>query len=145
MPALGIVFVILGALAIANGGWMVLHAPTWFDSVPGVTDTGPYNGHLVRDVGLAYLVSGIGFVWCAFNLRRCWPVIVAEAMWATGHAALHVADMITRRMSLSHAIIDAPGVLLPGLALGVLALPKVWRIVNPLTRETANGSPERRI
>lgn len=136
MPALGIVFVILGVLSIANGSWMVLHAPTWFDSVPGVTDTGPYNGHLVRDVGLAYMVSGIGFVWCAFNLRRCWLLIVAQAMWATGHAALHVADMITERMPPSHWIIDAPGVLLPGLALGVLAVPKVSSIVNPLSHET---------
>lgn len=140
MPAIGMVFIILGLLSIANGGWMVLHAPTWFDSLPGVTDTGPYNGHLVRDVGLAYIVSGIGFVWCAFNLRRCWPVIVAQALWATGHATLHVADMITERMPASHWIIDAPGVLLPGLALGLLATPKVWSIVNPLARQTLNDS-----
>jgi hypothetical protein len=135
MPAIGIFFLILGGLSIVNGGWMMLHAALWYETLPGVVDTGPYNGHFVRDIGLAYAVSGIGFVWCAFNLRRCWPVVVAQAMWAAGHALLHVADMFMERMSVAHWIIDAPGVLLPGAVLGMLAVPKVWRIVNPLARE----------
>lgn len=123
MPIIGYVFCILGALGMANGGWMPVHAPTWFDSIPGVTDTGDYNGHLARDLGLAYFVSGVGFVWCAFNLRRCWPVVVAQAMWTAGHAVLHVADMLTARLPHTHWILDMPGVLLPGAVLGVLAAP----------------------
>ncbi|NUM53987.1 MAG: hypothetical protein HUU46_10125 [Candidatus Hydrogenedentes bacterium] len=135
MRIIGIVFCILGALSIANGGWMILYAPGWYDSIPGVTNTGLYNGHFVRDIGLAYFISGAGFIWCAFNLRQCWPVIVAQAMWATGHAALHVADMFMARLPLTHWILDAPGVLLPGAVLGLLAVPSVWRIVNPLARQ----------
>ncbi|MBM3289825.1 MAG: hypothetical protein FJY92_06700 [Candidatus Hydrogenedentes bacterium] len=134
MPAIGVVFVVLGLLSVANGGWMLAHAPTWYDSMPGVTDVGPYNGHFVRDIGLAYAVSGVGFVWCAFNLRRCWPVVVGQALWATGHAVLHVLDMFAGRLPLTHWIVDAPGVLLPGLVLGLLAMPAVWRIVNPQAR-----------
>lgn len=134
MPIIGVVFCILGLLSVANGGWMIAHAPTWFDSVPGVTDTGAYNGHLVRDVGLAYVVSGAGFIWCAFNLRRCWPVVVAQALWAGGHAALHIADMLTARLPISHWILDMPGVLLPGAVLGLIAVPGVWRIVCPAGR-----------
>ena len=73
MPAIAIIFIILGVLSAANGAWMLVSAPTWYENLPGVVDTGAYNGHFVRDIGLAYFVSGAGFVWCAFNLRRCWP------------------------------------------------------------------------
>ena len=139
MPAIAIIFIILGVLSAANGAWMLVSAPTWYENLPGVVDTGAYNGHFVRDIGLAYFVSGAGFVWCAFNLRRCWPAVVAQALWATGHALLHVADMVAVRMPLTHWIIDAPSVLLPGAVLGVLAVPRVWRIVNPLAREAPSA------
>lgn len=134
---LGTAFLVLGALSIVNGAWMVCSAPGWYESLPGVVDTGPYNGHFVRDIGLAYFISGVGFVWCAFNLRRCWPVVAGQALWAGGHALLHVADIATGRMPASHWILDAPGVLLPGVVLGLIAMPRVWRTINPLAERAS--------
>ncbi|HRI87915.1 MAG TPA: hypothetical protein PLJ47_03885 [Candidatus Hydrogenedentes bacterium] len=138
MPALGYIFCILGALSILNGIWMIGSAPTWFENLPGrVADFGPYNGHFIRDIGLAYLISGIGFVWSAFHLRACRPIIIAQAFWAGGHALLHVADMIVGRVGAIHWILDFPGVLFPGVVLGVLVVPRVWRIANPASVEVA--------
>ncbi len=132
MPKLGIVFIVLGAFSVINGAWMLVAAPAWYELLPGrVPDFGPYNGHFIRDIGLAYLISGAGFVWSALNLKRCRPVMIAQALWAGGHALLHVADMIVGRVGAIHWILDAPGVLFPGVVLGVLVLPPVWRIVNP--------------
>ncbi|MDZ4857600.1 MAG: hypothetical protein SGI88_01355 [Candidatus Hydrogenedentes bacterium] len=135
MRALGIVFVVLGVLNAANGVWMIASASTWYETLPGrVPDFGAYNGHFIRDIGLVYLISGAGFVWSAFNLRTCRPVMIAQALWAGGHALLHVADLLTGRIGAAHWLLDAPGVLLPGVVLGILALTPVWHVVNPAAR-----------
>ena len=47
----------------ANGLSMLLFPETWFNTIPGVTATGPFNAHFVRDVGAAYLVCGLAFGW----------------------------------------------------------------------------------
>ncbi len=33
----------------------------WYDAVPGVPLTGPFNPHFVRDIGMAYLVVVLGW------------------------------------------------------------------------------------
>ena len=49
------------ALILAGNGVMMLLAPLpWYDAVPGVVATGPFNPHFVRDIGAAYLVAGLG-------------------------------------------------------------------------------------
>jgi len=132
MPALGMVLIVLGALNAANGLWMLASSATWYELLPGrVPDFGAYNGHFIRDIGLVYLISGVGFVWSAFHLRACRPVMVAQALWAGGHALLHVAEMVSGRIGAAHWLLDAPGVLLPGVVLGLLVWNPVWRVVNP--------------
>ncbi|HEY0437704.1 MAG TPA: hypothetical protein VGC92_13770, partial [Phenylobacterium sp.] len=47
------------ALVMAGNGLAMLFAGLWwYGVVPGVTATGPFNPHFVRDIGAAYLVSG---------------------------------------------------------------------------------------
>ncbi len=41
----------LGLLNLANGAWMLLHAWSWFQWIPGVSDTGAANAHFIHDVG----------------------------------------------------------------------------------------------
>ena len=132
MPALGIVFIILGVVNLFNGVWMIVSAPTWYELLPGrVPDFGPYNGHFIRDIGLVYAISSAGFVWSALHLRECRPVMIAQAMWAGGHALLHVAEIASGRIDAVHWLLDAPGVLLPGIVLGILVWRPVWQVVNP--------------
>ena len=50
---------VLAVLTVLNGAIMLLAAPTWYESVPGVSETGPYNPHFVQDVGAAFLVAGL--------------------------------------------------------------------------------------
>jgi hypothetical protein len=50
-----------GALAVmlaANGAVMLAAGRWWYGAVPGVSETGPYNPHFVKDIGAAYLVVG---------------------------------------------------------------------------------------
>ena len=50
--------VLMGVLGIANGIFMLVSPEDWYVAVPGVTDTGPFNQHFVRDIGLIFLLLG---------------------------------------------------------------------------------------
>lgn len=115
---------ILALLAALHGAlalWMLVDPSGWFVTVPGVTDTGPFNPHLVRDVGIAYLTVAGGFGVAAYWLRVAFPVLGMVAIWFTGHAALHVADILGGALPASHIVGDLPGVFLPALLSVALA------------------------
>lgn len=83
----------LTALALAANGVFMLIAPlSWYDAVPGVPTTGPFNPHFVRDIGAAYLVAGLGVGWFAWWPRQGWPALAAAAAFLTAHAGIHVYD-----------------------------------------------------
>ena len=42
-----------------NGLMMLLAGAAWYASVPGVSETGPYNPHFIQDIGAAFLVAGL--------------------------------------------------------------------------------------
>lgn len=83
----------LMALLLGGNGLAMLFAGlAWYDAVPGVTSTGPYNAHFVKDIGAAYLVSALGLGWFAWRPREGWPAMAAGAAFLTFHAAIHVYD-----------------------------------------------------
>ena len=64
--------VILGLLGVLNlgNGLLILAAPHhWYESVPGVAATGPFNHHFVIDIALAYVASG-AFMLAALRAGR---------------------------------------------------------------------------
>ncbi len=101
--------------------WMLVDPAGWFVIVPGVTHTGPYNHHLVRDVGIAFLTVAGGFAIAAYWLRAAFPVLLVVMIWFVGHAASHVTDIFTGALPPSHILGDSPGVFLPALLSVVLA------------------------
>jgi len=49
--------IIAGLVALysaVNGLIMLIDGPNWYIRVPGVPETGPYNGHFVQDIGVAF-------------------------------------------------------------------------------------------
>lgn len=114
---------ILAILNIANGLWMLAAPADWFVGIPAaVPDTGPFNAHLVRDLGVVYAVCGVGFAWCADNLDRALPVHVGITSFYAGHAATHVFDIASGRLPPSHWLIDTPAVFLPAITLVAMAV-----------------------
>lgn len=110
-------FVLLALFHSALSFWMLIDPAGWFVTVPGVTHTGPYNPHLVRDVGIAYLTVAGGFAVAAYWVRAAFPVLLVVTIWFVGHAAVHVADIFTGALPLSHILGDLPGVFLPAMLL----------------------------
>ena len=106
---------IAAALAIFNGvnGLVMLFAGSvWWESVPGVSDTGPFNPHFVQDVGAAFLVSGLALAARAWRAAY-WPAAVAGAGFLLVHAAIHLAMIVGGHDH--HAAANLATVILPAV------------------------------
>ncbi len=117
--------IIAGALAVilgANGLAMLFAGAWWYGVVPGVTATGPYNPHFVRDIGVAYLVSAGGLGWFAARPREGWPALAGAAAFLVLHAAIHVFDAVCGTKALADAARDFAGVYLPAILAVAIAL-----------------------
>jgi len=112
---------------LGNGMWMVSRAIEWFFHIPvDMPATGEPNGHLIRDVGFAYIVFGFALNWCALQLQSRRSVFLIVSFFMVAHALGHAIEIIIGLLPASHWWIDFPLVFFPGLVLGVLAVPRVW-------------------
>ena len=110
------VLIVLAALvALGNGVFMLADPFGWYDFVGTVRATGPANGHFIRDIGLAYLVSGGLLAYAAWHLPMRWGSALAGASWLLIHGLLHVWEVSTGICSPDIFWSDAPGVLGPPL------------------------------
>ena len=118
---------LLAVAMVANGLAMLAVPLTWYDAVPGVPATGPFNPHFVRDIGAAYLTCAVGLSWFAWRPVQGWAALVAAASWLTFHAAIHVYDATCGSSPMSDLQRDFVGVYLLAalpLALAVFRKPK---------------------
>ena len=75
-----LVMVAFNTLFLAANGLFMLVAPMpWYGFVPGVTDTGFFNQHFIRDIGLAYAASGLILLYAAANPILRWRAAVVAA------------------------------------------------------------------
>jgi len=87
-----ILAIILGVLMAANGVFMFVDPPSWYAAVPGVPDTGPLNLHFVRDIGIAFGVSGAAIIWGQFG--GGWQATALGAAFLALHSLLHIGETI---------------------------------------------------
>jgi uncharacterized protein YjeT (DUF2065 family) len=104
----------LGLLLAANGFLMLFDPAQWYAMVPGVPETGPFNPHFVRDIGAAYVVTGVALAVLALD-DRIVPAALAGALFLTLHALVHVADAMTGRLHTDHILSDLVTVFAPAL------------------------------
>ncbi|HEY8572225.1 hypothetical protein [Phenylobacterium sp.] len=117
-----IIAAILALLLGANAVFQLVLPLDWYDAVPGVPATGPFNPHFVRDIGAAYLVAAAGLAWFAWRPREGWPALAAGALFLTLHAAIHVYDAACGTKPLADVTRDFVGVYLVAAVALVLAL-----------------------
>ena len=112
----------LAALAFTINALSMLTDPAaWYAAVPGVTHTGPFNAHFVRDIGVAYLTLAGLLAGAILLLRHASVLVGAVTLYLALHALLHIWDVAADRLPLDHLLIDAPGVFLPPLVTGLMA------------------------
>jgi uncharacterized protein YjeT (DUF2065 family) len=115
---------LMGAAAVANGLLMLASPEDWYQAVPGVTATGPFNQHFVRDIGLIYLLAGTAFLWGAAEARYRVLLWALPTAWITSHALFHLWEVAAGVSGHSAMARDFPAVTLPafiGAALTIWA------------------------
>jgi hypothetical protein len=125
---------LLGIVQVALGLLMIVAPRAFYDAVPGVPETGPYNPHFVRDIGCAFLVAGVGLAWGATDPRgRAAAAAGAAFLWL--HALIHVWDGLAGRERPEHLAHDLPMM----LGFAAIATWTAWprRLTIPLDRKGA--------
>ena len=98
--ALRVGLVYLAVSGALVGVWAGFAPRSFYDDFPGlgrmwVSVDGPYNEHLVRDVGWLNLALTVATVWAAVTLTRTLVIAVLVAWLVTSvpHLAYHVANL----------------------------------------------------
>ncbi|HEY2178988.1 MAG TPA: hypothetical protein VGH15_10430 [Caulobacteraceae bacterium] len=124
-PAQRILALVVGLAMAANGMAMLFAGVAWYRAVPGVVETGPFNGHFVEDIGAAYLAAGAALAWLGWR-----PSPTARGAAGAGtaylglHAAIHLTGAVIDPHGLAPFIRDFPGVFAPPLLAGAA----LWRL-----------------
>ena len=111
----------LGLGGVANGVFMLLDPVNWYFAVPGVTSTGAFNQHFVRDIGLIFVFVGAALL--TGVLRQPLRVVVWSfaALWLAGHAIFHLWEVVVGICGPGALARDFPAVTLPAILTAALA------------------------
>ena len=112
----------IAAGSLANAAWMLGAPLHWYETVPGVSDFGPYNAHFVRDIGCTYLTVSLALTWALFTSRHRLPLVTMVALFHGAHALLHIFDTALGHVSPHHWWLDLPTIYLPALLLAAILL-----------------------
>ena len=118
----------------ANGIFMLVAPQIWYDFVPGVTDTGFYNQHFIRDIGIIQLFLGLAFGIGMFRPERRIGLWAAATLWLIAHAVFHLWEVAVGICAPSVIPRDFPAVSLPAI-LGVILT--LWAIRQSRAGRTA--------
>lgn len=105
----------LGVAAAANGLVMLVSPELWYLAVPGVTTTGPFNQHFVRDIGLIFLFVSAAYLVGIFAPRHRVVLWAASTLWLCSHALFHFWEVAVGICAPSAIGRDFPAVTLPAL------------------------------
>jgi uncharacterized protein YjeT (DUF2065 family) len=104
-----------GLVLSANGLFMLVAPLTWYELVPGVTDTGFFNQHFVRDIGIIQLFLGVAFIVGLLRPERRIGLWAAATLWLSAHALFHFWEVAVGLCAPSALPRDFPAVTLPAL------------------------------
>ncbi|KPD10485.1 MULTISPECIES: hypothetical protein [Rhodobacterales] len=124
------VLIAVGGLSLVTAAYIWTATNHWYDSIPGVSLTGPLNFHFAKDVALAYLASGAALVWAGVKHDR--SAGLCGALWLVFHAVFHIWIWIHRGSPMDVvALTNLTGIQLP-------AFLAMWAAISvPTERVTA--------
>jgi uncharacterized protein YjeT (DUF2065 family) len=125
-----------GLFLSLNGLFMLVAPAVWYDFVPGVTDTGFYNQHFIRDIGLIQLFLGVAFGVGMIRPERRIGLWAAATLWLCAHAVFHLWEVAVGICSPSVIPRDFPAVTLPAILGAALTL---WAIRQSRAGRTASA------
>jgi hypothetical protein len=114
-----------GIFLSVNGLFMLVAPLGWYDVIPGVVNTGFFNQHFIRDIGIIQLFLGVAFGIGLFRPERRIGLWAAATSWLIAHAVFHLWEVAVGISSPSVIPRDFPAVTLPAIIGVVLTL---WAI-----------------
>lgn len=115
-----------GIFLSANGLFMLVAPSAWYDLVPGVADTGFFNQHFIRDIGMIQLFLGLAFVVGMFSPKRRVVLWAAATLWLVAHAVFHFWEVAVGICAPSVIPRDFPAVTLPA----IIGIVLTFRAIN---------------
>lgn len=109
---------LFGAVSALNGVFMLAAGRRWYETIPGVVHSGPFNPHFVADIGAAFLTSGAALIAAAWK-PKYWPAAIAGAGFIGLHGVIHLVDVATGR---SHDVVTDVGLVILPAALTIWAV-----------------------
>lgn len=120
---------------LAAGVYMLIAPQAWYDMTPGVSQTGPLNIHLARDIALIFLASAAAMIWGAACRVR--PTAVAGVLWPCLHALFHLQMWLARGLPADQvAAVNLTAIQLPTW-LALWSALTLTRSPNPQAQEYA--------
>ena len=114
--------VLNGIGATTNGLLMLLAPSRWYLNVSGVTLTGPFNQHFIRDVGLSFVLVGISFLAGARSPSHRLILWGTASLWLCAHALFHLWEVAAGISAHSAITRDLAPVTLPAATAVALTL-----------------------
>jgi hypothetical protein len=111
----------------ANGLFMLVAPHAWYEFVPGVTGTGFFNQHFIRDIGMIQLFLGIAFAVGLVVPERRIALWLVASLWLAAHAVFHLWEVAVGICAPSALVRDFPAVSLPALIGAALTLCAIQR------------------
>ena len=105
----------LSVLQLFNGVLMLAAPQLWYGVIPGVTETGPFNSHFIRDIGLGFLSAGCALGMASWYAAIARPLVAVASVFLLGHALLHLAEMGLHGTGPAHAVRDIALIVVPAL------------------------------
>lgn len=104
-----------GIFLSVNGLFMLVSPSVWYDLVPGVADTGFFNQHFIRDIGIIQLFLGLAFGVGIFSPARRVGLWAVGTLWLIAHALFHLWEVGVGICTPSVILRDFPAVTLPAI------------------------------
>ena len=106
---------LLGLFLLGNGLVMLADPVRWYFAVPGVTTTGPFNQHFLRDIGLIYAIVGVGFLIGIVRRAERAALWAAATLWLVGFSLFFFCVVSVGFCGYSALLRDFPGVTVPAI------------------------------
>jgi uncharacterized protein YjeT (DUF2065 family) len=129
-----------GLFLSVNGLFMLIAPMAWYELVPGVTDSGFFNQHFIRDIGIIQLFLGVAFGIGMFRPERRIGLWAAATLWLIAHAVFHLWEVAVGICAPSAILRDFPAVSLPAI-IGVTLT--YWAIRYEHARRAASAHSTR--
>ncbi len=127
VPALLWVLASVTAMFLFGNGLAMLLTPfMWYNVVPGVSHTGPFNPHFVMDIGLIQMFLGVMLGLGLAHAAGRFLLWAAATVWLSAHALLHLWEVAVGICPPSALGRDFAAVSLPAL-IGILLTWWSWR------------------